>query len=309
MRQSLTDWECVVVDDGSADETAGLVEAWARRDGRIRLVRTERAGLVPALCTGARACRADRIARMDADDLMHRDRLALQLARLDARPDLAAVGCHVRIFPRSSLGPGLRSYEAWLNGIADEHDLRRELFVECPVAHPSLMLRRAVLEAIDYEDRGWPEDYDLLLRWVLAGHVVGVVPRRLLGWRHGPGRLSFHGAAYRQARFTECKASYLSRSFLAAHERYVLWGFGRTGRALRRALEREGKQVCRIVELHPGRVGQRIHGAPVVPPERLLEPPRTPLLVSVARSGPRRQIRQWLTARGFRETVDFICTA
>ena len=52
------------------------------------------------------------------------------------------------------------------------------------------MVRRTVLAAVGYRDRGWPEDYDLVLRLLAAGPEIGVVPRRLLAWRDGPGRLT-----------------------------------------------------------------------------------------------------------------------
>src|SRR6185503_6477551 len=110
---------------------------------------------------------------------------------------------------------------------------------------------------------------DLVLRLLGAGVRLGVVPQPLLFWRDGPLRLSRTGAAYRLDRFTACKAYYLAHNFLAEQRSYVLWGYGDTGRALSRALRELGKDPSHIVELHPGRLGQRIFGASVVPPEAL----------------------------------------
>ena len=117
-RQRLRDWECVAVDDGSRDASASLLRDAAARDPRIRLLARPREGLVSALNAGLASCRGETIARMDADDCMHRDRLATQLRALDDGPELSAVGCHVRIFPRAGLSDGGRAYEGWLNGIA-----------------------------------------------------------------------------------------------------------------------------------------------------------------------------------------------
>src|SRR4051794_28444327 len=94
-RQTERDWECIVVDDGSADATASIAEAAARADGRVRVLPRRHEGLVPALEAGIAAARGGLIARMDADDVMRRERLAAQAAVLDADPGLAAVGCHV----------------------------------------------------------------------------------------------------------------------------------------------------------------------------------------------------------------------
>jgi glycosyltransferase involved in cell wall biosynthesis len=309
-RQSEIRWECVVLDDGSTDGgTAGAARAAARGDPRFRLVQAPHRGLVAALNAGLESCRGRFVARMDADDLMHRHRLAEQRALLDAEPGLEAVGCWVRLFPRGDVGPGYRSYEAWLNGIEDEEQLLRELFVECPVAHPTLMVRRQTLLEFGYRDRGWPEDYDLILRLAGAGRRIGVLPRRRHLWRLGPQRLSQVDRSYAPERFTACKAHFLARSLLATRDRYILWGYGSTGRALRRALLAEGKHPSHIVEVDPGRLGNRIHGAPVVPPALLPELPRLPVIVSVAFAGPRQEIREAMTAMGFRERVDYVCAA
>ena len=99
------------------------------------------ASVVAALNAGVAACRAPLVARMDADDLMHRERLAAQAAAFAEDPELAAVGCHVRLFPRRELGPGMRAYERWLASVDSPRRVREEAFVECPLAHPTLVAR------------------------------------------------------------------------------------------------------------------------------------------------------------------------
>jgi len=308
-RQTETRWECIAVDDGSHDASPALLAEAARRDPRIRVRRVPRGGLVAALGEGLRDCRAPFVARMDADDWMHRDRLVAQLAVLERRPALSAVGAHVRIFPRSAMQDGRRRYEAWLNGIRDADAVRRDAFVECPVAHPTLVARTPVLRTFGYRACGWPEDYDLVLRLLGAGHAIGIAPRRLLGWRDGPDRLSRTHPDYALERFTACKAAHLAAGPLAGHRDYVLWGYGSTGRALRRALLAHGRAPSHIVELHPRRVGQRIHGAPVIPPSALHRLRDRPVVASVAGAVARARIRGALGAMGFRELRDYVCAA
>lgn len=308
-RQTEARWECVAVDDGSRDESAAVLQAAARRDARIRVVSMPHRGIVAALEAGLAHCRAPVVARMDADDWMHRERLALQLSALNARPDLSAIGAHVRVFPRSGLRDGRRRYESWLNGLRDAPSVRRDAYVECPVAHPTLMVRSDVLRAFGYRARGWPEDYDLVLRLLGAGHEIGVLPRRLVGWRDTSARLSRSAPEYALERFTDCKAFHLARGLLGTSDRYVLWGYGSTGRALRRALLRYDRAPSHIVELHPGRLGQRIHGAPVIAPEALADMPATPIVVSVAGEEPRALIRRALHGMGLRDGSHFVCAA
>ena len=313
-RQTEPDFECVVIDDGSTDDSLEQARRFAAQDDRFRVFAEPHEGLVPSLQKGAERCRAALIARMDADDWMRRDRLTRQADLLDACPDLEAVGSFVRLFPRAGLRDGRRRYENWLLRMSDPETIYKERFIECPVAHPTLMVRRDRLLDLSYQDRGWPEDYDLILRLLARGPVVGMVPRRLVGWRDHPRRLSRQGEAYAQPAFTACRSWHLSQQILAPKGRdvpgdYILWGHGRTGRALRKALAALGHTAHTIVEVHPRRIGQNIGGAPVIAAEALPSVPRRPILVSVAGESPRQEIREALCALSFEEGTDFFFAA
>jgi glycosyltransferase involved in cell wall biosynthesis len=308
-RQTETDWECVAVDDGSGDESAERLREAARTDSRFVVISTAHRGIVATLNAGLARCRGRYVARMDADDLMHRERLARQIAALEADESMAAVGCHVRLFPRRGLRQGRREYERWLNSIDSAASVAREIFVECPIAHPTLMIRRERLAAFGYRDCSWPEDYDLLLRLMNAGERIGVVASRLLCWRDDPRRLSRTSPRYALEQFPICKAAFLAGGFLRDSNAYVLWGYGHTGRAIRRELLKHGKRPAHIVELHPGRLGNFIHGARVILPDELRTLPRLPLIASVAGAEPRNEIRVALEGMGFRELHDFVCVA
>ena len=136
-----------------------------------------------------------------------------------------------------------------------------------------------------------------------------MVTRPLLEWRDPPERLSRNAPEYAIDRFIACKAEHLSRGFLADGASYILWGYGGTGRGLRRALAQLGRHPSHIVELHPGRIGQRIHGAPVIEPGGLVGMHGRRIIASVAGAAPRAQIRESLHALGFVELQDFICAA
>jgi glycosyltransferase involved in cell wall biosynthesis len=297
------------VDDGSTDGSLACAQWFAQQDARFIVLATPHQGLITALNTGLTACRGRFVARMDADDLMHRQRLARQVQALDATPQVCAVGCHVRLFPRHTLRPGRRTYERWLNSMDGSARIRQDAFVECPLAHPTFMIRRQVLVELGYRDCGWPEDYDLLLRLLQRGECLGIVPRRLLSWRDSTQRLSRTDARYALERFTACKAAFLAASFLSTTDTYRLWGYGDTGRTLRRALLMHGKTPSHIIEVHPGRLGQRIQGAVVIPPAVLPQLPACPTVVSVAGATARSLIRQAMQSMGFVELQDFVCAA
>ncbi len=268
--QSEPRFECIVVDDGSSDSTASQAAAFARRDARFRLVTTPHAGVAAATSRGVAESGAPILLRMDADDRMHPERLAAQLAAFAGDARLDGVGTHVRYFPRDALGPGIRTYEAWLNGIASPRDVQEAAFVECPLANPTLAWRRERWpREPDRSGLDWPEDYDLVLRALQRGHRLGVVPRVLHEWRRSPRGLTQTDPAYGDERFIACKAHYLASGFLARHSRYALWGYGRTGRLLAKHLRDHDRTPQTIVELHPGRIGQTIQDARVVAPADL----------------------------------------
>jgi len=308
-RQTDPDWECVVVDDGSSDRGIDIAREFAATDPRFRLFLRPHRGLVPTLVDGVEQCRGQFVARMDADDWMHRERIAAQCAALEGNPALTAVGCRVRFFPRRDLRDGMRAYEHWLNSIDSPQSLRAAAFVECPIAHPTLMIRRETLIAHPYRDCGWAEDYDLVLRLLAADCALDIVPRRLLAWRDGPERLSRTSETYSIDRFTACKAAYLASSFLANSDDYALWGYGGTGRCLQNALRKRGKRPSAILELHPGRIGNAIAGAPVMHPHEWLRDPDQRLVVSVAGAWARAEIRGVLDQAGLSDGIDYVFAA
>ena len=148
-----------------------------------------------------------------------------------------------------------------------------------------------------------------MLRLLEGGACAGVVPRRLLGWSHRPNRLSRRDRRYSLERFTACRAAFLASDYLRNNDGYLLWGYGQTGRALRRALAEHGKQLSGLIEVHPGRVGQKIHGAPVVAPDEIDRLPKDPLIVSVSGTGPRNEIRRKLGDLDRAEGRDYVCAA
>src|SRR5512138_3974178 len=107
LRQTERDLALVCVDDGSTDATPGELERLTVRDRRVRVVRGPGEGIARALNRGLAACDAEVVARMDADDVAHPRRLALQLEALRAAPSLVAVGGRVRLFPRRVVRGGM----------------------------------------------------------------------------------------------------------------------------------------------------------------------------------------------------------
>lgn len=288
-------WECICVDDNSADNTWHILQQYVAKDPRIRVFRSPGRGIVPALQFGFTRCRGHFVARMDADDAMHPLRLLRQTLALEADPSLAGLGSRVLPFPRTRLRRGFKRYVHWLDHLDSPEAVARERFIECPIVHPTLMWRRSTLERHPYRETTWPEDYDLVLRVVEAGERVTNLPQRLYYWRIHAEKTSLTHHRYSQEQFARCKAHYLARGPLKPWQGYLLWGYGPTARRLFRALSREDKLPCAIIEVHPRRLGQSIRGIKVLPPEAISDLPHVPLIVSVAHPAARTAIRQFLS--------------
>jgi len=305
--QTFGDFHLVAVDDGSTDATGAILDEWARRDRRVEVVRGPGLGIVAALNEGLKRCHGAFVARMDADDVALPRRFEDQLAMLEDQPELAAVGGQVEIFPREEMAPGLRAYEAWINSLTSARTVLRECFVESPLVHPAAMIRSSALrEAGGWRDDGWAEDYALWLELLARGLPLANVPQVLLRWRDRPERLTRTHQAYEARSLLRLKARYLARMRVKSG-RCIVWGAGKTGRALMRALAAEAVRVELFVDIDPAKVGRRLHGVPVVSPEQLSGYGGTHLIAAVGARGARALIREHLERKGWVEIEQFTC--
>jgi hypothetical protein len=223
------------------------------------------------------------------------------------------VGCLVRSFGDGPLQEGWQRYEAWLNGRRCSEAIARDLFVESPLAHPSVTLRRSALDSVGgYREIDGPEDYDLWLRLVGAGWRLAKVPAVLLEWRDHPTRLTRTDPRYRPEAFIRLKARHLSRGPLGTGQPFWIWGAGRYGRHLARALEAEGREVDAFIDIDPKKIGRTRRGRPVCSPAALADQKhRDDLLVltAVPVPGARTLIRRKLNALGHVELTSYWCCA
>jgi len=146
--QSYRDWEMIVVDDGSTDGSDAVLQAAARSDSRLRVIRQERLGLVAALNRAVAGACGEFLARMDADDRAQPERLGRQQAFMAAHPEIGVLGTAMRRFGAAR--------GVWRRPVHDA-DLRAALLFEAPFAHPTVMIRRSIWEAAAGE--GYREDY------------------------------------------------------------------------------------------------------------------------------------------------------
>lgn len=309
-RQTYSDFEVVAVDDGSADRTSEILRAAAAADERIRVFSRKAAGIVPALEFARAKARGRYLARMDADDGAFAQRFMKQMELMESNRRISLCGTGIAYFPRETLRDGALRYEGWINSLHTHDDLVRDLFVECPIPHPTFLVRADVMDLVGgYRDMGWPEDYDLILRLWQGGGRLEKVPETLLRWREGEDRLSRNHENYSQDAFRRCKVHHLLRTHLRAGQGVVIWGAGPVGKAFGRELLAQGGVLRAFVDLDPRKIDQEIHGVRVLDPERALALDGSFSVAAVAKPGGREEIRDALRNAGKIESRDFLAIA
>lgn len=166
LAQTAADFEFLICDDGSAKEAMTLLDQYAARDGRIRLIRPGGAYSLPKKLNAClRSANGSFIARMDDDDCSLPKRFEEQICELDRHPEIAFVGCSAAL---------CRGTESFAQRRFPEFPTAEDFLMTQPYLHPTLMFRKEALDAVggycedDYCDHC--EDYDLLLRLYARGY-------------------------------------------------------------------------------------------------------------------------------------------
>lgn len=179
-------FEFLIVNDGSTDASASILNRYAAQDSRIRVIHQDNRGLIASLNLLLDQARAPIVARMDSDDVSRPERFAVQLAEMTAHPEIAVLGTNTdeldadgAYFPCSDFHP------------EQSQDIRERLMVASAMCHPSVMMRRDVIRSVGGYRAAFRhcEDYDLWLR-VSEHHAMRNLPDRLFLYRRSPDQVS-----------------------------------------------------------------------------------------------------------------------
>ena len=290
-------FELIVIDDGSVDRTSEILRGLS--DNRLQLVQTEHQGVAAAANLGNQLARAPFIARMDADDYAHPDRLACQLSYLK-RNKFDVVGSRIRIqTPSGLLSDGMDRYERWINeDTITPEQIQALRFVEFPLVNPSILARRDYF-SLRFTESSLPEDYDLMLRASHRGMSFGKAPEVLLSWYDTPFRMTRTDLRYSRESFMECRRFHFLKGPLCCISTVDLWGAGPTGKLWLRWLKNSKIAVRKLIDISERKLGQTIHGVPVIGPEQLGAPDGTLMIVAVGAAGARSAITKFLSERRY----------
>jgi len=187
LAQDFTDFEFVIVDDGSTDGSRAILERLAAADGRIRLFCRPNRGIVPTLNEALAVSRGEYLARMDSDDVALPQRLGRQVDFLRADPEVVAAGSWV--LWTDPAGNALREYRP-----ETTHEAIDRVHLEGrtqSICHPSVMIRAEAMRRVGgyRESFTAAQDFDLWLRLAEVGRLANV-PEVLLRYRKHPASIA-----------------------------------------------------------------------------------------------------------------------
>jgi glycosyltransferase involved in cell wall biosynthesis len=184
--QTFVAFELIIVDDGSRDDTPGILAGFQRLDKRIRVLQQDQLGLVAALNAGLAAARGTLIARLDADDMAFANRLELQVARFERQADLVLLGTWAEKIDEAGRPVGLIAPKG--NGLELQTLLASR---KNPFVHSSVMFDAGAVRACGGYRAGLEasEDFDLWLRLSEQG-AVEILPEVLTTYRVHPGSVT-----------------------------------------------------------------------------------------------------------------------
>ena len=210
--QTYGELEILAIDDASGDGTLGILEAYAARDERIRVLRNERnLGLIATLNRGVAEARGELIARMDADDVSARRRIERQLETLRRRPDVDVVGTAIELIDGRS---SRRLRPRPLRCLTPEGARFVALFAT-PVAHVTILARAPAMQAHPYGTLPGSlhtEDYELFTRMLTDGVGFCNIDEPLMTVRVDPQGVSLRHEEIQVENFVRCAANHLERT-------------------------------------------------------------------------------------------------
>lgn len=233
--QTFKNFELLVVNDGSTDQTASILQNLQSKDPRIRVLEQENRGIVFSANRGIQEAKGKYIARMDSDDWSFSDRLRSQVDFLDRHPDIVMVAGAFEVMDSNG------EVRFRKRVLLDPVDLEGALWVRNPIGHGSVMYRTEAVRSIHgYRGEGQAEDYEIYSRLVAIGKIAGL-PQLVYKYRIHSGSVTSLDrdkqmkmlVEYIERRWRIAVPEFRDRKFLIhQYRRYLSLGNPSDGKAL-----------------------------------------------------------------------------
>lgn len=267
LKQTVTQWECILIDDGSTDATIQIIKRYQLTDNRFKLHTQVALGLIEALNNGISNAIGKYIVRIDGDDIMPSTRLNEQISYLEKCTKPTLVTGQVEYFSNEKISSGYVNYQNWLNSMSSHQDFIDNALKECPVAAPGWAAPLSLVKAINGFETGiYPEDYHFILRAILYGVKFKMLNTPVLKWRHYQQRTSLISDDYSPKNFWTLKAKHL-KSYLnkfKPNKEYWLLGSGDSAKNLLKNLCKPEQIFKAIMVKHPDKDNKEYMNIPMI---------------------------------------------
>lgn len=178
LTQSFTDFELIIVSDSPSENLKKLLDSYQQKDARIIVIFRKKRGLISALNTGCKLARGKYIFRMDADDICLKTRFEKQINFMEQNPEIGVLGSFLEEIDETGKVCKISAFPT------DPKIIRYQLFFDCCIAHPSVIMRRNIVESVGFYscDSYSDEDTDL---WIKISQITSIAnyPEILLKYR------------------------------------------------------------------------------------------------------------------------------
>ncbi len=303
--QTETDWECIVINDNSTDDTLAILEDFAQKDTRISVYSNPKSGVITALQLAFAKCSGTFIHRMDADDIMPLEKLAILKNNLLLNGKGYIATGKVAYFSETALGDGYKKYENWLNDLTAKGANFTELYKECVIASPCWMVYRTDFEACaGFNSDIYPEDYDLVFRFYKLGLKCIPCDVVLHHWRDYAIRSSRTSEHYADNRFIAIKCFYFLKLNYDRNRPLVVWGAGRKGKAIAHYLIQKNTPFHWLCN-NPKKIGHSIYDV-VLQHEKSIETIDNPqIIIAVANEKEQVILKNYFHQKGMKTMLDY----
>ena len=306
INQSYSNWELLIIDDGSTDDSFDIVNSFALKDARIQLYKNIGNGIIDALQLAFSKSNGELITRMDSDDIMLPNKIEVLANNLITHgTQHVAVGL-VNYFAEGGIKDGYKSYEVWLNGLTEKGTNFSEIYKECVIPSPCWMVYRSDFIACDaFNPNLYPEDYDLAFRFYKHGFKCIPCNEVLHNWRDYNTRTSRTHVHYAENHFIDIKLKYFLELDYNPDKTLVIWGAGKKGKTIAKKLI-EKKISFEWICDNPNKIGRDIYGVILKPFNYLAEVSHAQSIITVANKTEQKEILEYMNGLNLKPIEDYV---
>jgi glycosyltransferase involved in cell wall biosynthesis len=305
LNQTYQNWELLIVDDHSTDNSFELVNSYTASDSRIKLYTNPQSGIITALREAYLRSTGVFITRMDSDDIMSSNKLESMVKDLQCSgTGNVALGL-VKYFSADGIGAGFQNYENWLNDLTKSGKNYQDLYKECVIPSPCWMVYREDFEKVGgFTSDQYPEDYDLVFRFFSNG--LNCIPSQniLHHWRDYSTRASRTDKNYADNTFMDLKLDYFLKLHRIESKPLVVWGAGAKGKTIAKVLSDNDVPFHWVCD-NPKKIGKEIYGKIMLGFHVIDELENAQNIITVANQNAQKEIKQFFEKRGKQSMTDY----